>query len=148
MKYSIKRQRPERRTDVTRFANLRGKENGTYAMPSGDSSAGAVFCCLVAVEMGLPLIYLLMPLVMLGRVYYQCHWVGDTIVGFFVGTFWGIIGVANFTALVPFFAQIAGSDAFILQSGNHLWALIKKDIHRSEHNNEDRENSLTCVTTN
>ena len=96
MKHSIKRERPVRRSDTTRLSDLRGKEIGTYAMPSGDTSAAAVFCLLVAVEMGWPLIYVLMPLVMLGRVYYQCHWLGDTIVGLLVGTFWGMVGASNF----------------------------------------------------
>lgn len=70
MKYAIKRERPKRRSDTTRISDLRGKEIGTYAMPSGDSAAGAVFCALVAIEVGIPYIYILMPFVMLGRVYY------------------------------------------------------------------------------
>ena len=70
MKYSLKRERPKRRAETTRFRDLRVLENGTFSMPSGDSSAAAVFCCLVAFELGMPLIYILMPLVMLGRVYY------------------------------------------------------------------------------
>ena len=103
MKLTIKRERPKPRTDTTRLSDLRGKEVGTYSMPSGDSSAAAVFCMLVAAELGIPLIYILMPLVMLGRVYYHCHWLGDTIIGLFVGTFWGLVGMTYFTALVPFF---------------------------------------------
>ena len=103
MKYGIKRERPKRRSDTTRISDLRGKETGTYAMPSGDSSAAAVFCALVAIEMGMPQIYVLMPLVMLGRVYYQCHWIGDTVIGFFVGSFWGLVTASNFHSFVPFF---------------------------------------------
>jgi len=112
MKYTIKRERPVRRSDTTRISDLRGKEVGTYAMPSGDSSAAAVFCLLVAVEIGWPMIYVLMPLVMLGRVYYQCHWLGDTIVGLFVGSFWGLVGASNFAFLVPFFRALVGSESF------------------------------------
>ena len=113
MKYTIKRERPRTRSDTTRLSDLRGKETGTYAMPSGDSSAAAVFCFLIAIELGLPLVYILMPLVMLGRVYYQCHWIGDTVVGLFVGTFWGLIGTTYFSMLVPFFKEIAGNEAFL-----------------------------------
>ena len=123
MKYSIKRERPKRRSDTTRISDLRVKENGTFSMPSGDSSAAAVFCVLVAYEMGMPLIYILMPLVMLGRVYYQCHWIGDTIVGLFVGTFWGALSITNFNAFVPFFKHVTGSDAWEPldnSSGSHL----------------------------
>ena len=54
MKRTIKRERPKRRSDTTRISDLRSKENGTFAMPSGDSSAGAVFCALVAVGLGMP----------------------------------------------------------------------------------------------
>ena len=114
MKYGIKRERPRKRTDTSRISDLRSKETGTYAMPSGDSSAAAVFCALVAVEMGLPLVYVLMPLVMLGRVYYQCHWLGDTIVGFFVGTFWGVVTSSNFHSFVPFFKSITGDEGWNL----------------------------------
>ena len=114
MKLTIKRERPKPRTDTTRLSDLRGKEVGTYSMPSGDSSAAAVFCMLVAAELGIPLIYILMPLVMLGRVYYHCHWLGDTIIGLFVGTFWGLVGMTYFTALVPFFKSICGDDAFMV----------------------------------
>ena len=96
MKYTIKRERPRRRPDTTRLSDLRGKETGTYAMPSGDSAAAAVFCYLVAFEMGLPQVYLLLPLVMMGRVYYQCHWFGDTIVGVIIGTFWAFVVSSDF----------------------------------------------------
>ena len=103
IKTIVKRERPKRRSDTTRFADLRAKENGTYAMPSGDATAAAIFCCLISIEMGMPFIYILMPLVMMGRVYYQCHWLGDTIVGFMIGTFWALVGASYFTSLVPFF---------------------------------------------
>lgn len=49
---------------------------------------------------------------MLGRVYYQCHWLGDTVVGFIVGTFWGMIGVSYFSSFVPFFQKMISEDAF------------------------------------
>lgn len=115
MKYTIRRERPKPRPEVSRFANLRVKENGTFSMPSGDSSAAAVFCFLVAVQLELPAIYILMPLVMLGRVYYHCHYLGDTFVGLFVGSFWGIVGSSNFLALAPCFRQIVGGDSFQMQ---------------------------------
>ena len=62
MKYTIKRERPRRRPDTTRLSDLRGKETGTYAMPSGDSAAAAVFCYLVAFEMGLPQVPVIGPM--------------------------------------------------------------------------------------
>lgn len=54
MKHGFKRERPKRRSDTTRLSDLRAKETGTFAMPSGDTSAAAVFCALVAIEMGMP----------------------------------------------------------------------------------------------
>ena len=103
MKKTIRRERPTRRDDVTRVSQLRDKEDGTFSMPSGDASAAAVWIAIISMEMGWPALYILMPLVMLGRVYYQCHWLGDTIVGLFVGTFFGLVGVSNFDFLVPLF---------------------------------------------
>ena len=103
MKKTIRRERPTRRNDVTRVSQLRDKEDGTFSMPSGDASAAAVWIAIISMEMGWPALYILMPLVMLGRVYYQCHWLGDTIVGLFVGTFFGLVGVSNFDFFVPLF---------------------------------------------
>ena len=87
-------------------------------MPSGDSAAAAVFCALVTIECGLPYVYILMPLVMLGRVYYQCHWIADTVIGFLVGTFWGILASMYFYAFVPYFQVFCGNDAFISNNQN------------------------------
>jgi len=70
LKYTIKRQRPRSLPDTYRIVDMRTVEDGTFSMPSGDSSAAAVFCCLVAYEMDCPWIYIILPLVMAGRVYY------------------------------------------------------------------------------
>ena len=112
MKYSLRRERPTLRSDTTRLSDLRAKEVGTYAMPSADSAAAAIFCFLITVELKMPLVYILLPLVMLGRVYYQCHWVGDTLVGFLLGTFISFVVTNQFNAFVPFFRQIVGIDSF------------------------------------
>ena len=113
LKKTIKRERPRARTDTTRISNLRGKEIGTYAMPSGDSNAASVFCLLLAVEFDINWIYLIMPLVMLGRVYYQCHWLSDTLAGFCHGTLWAALFAYNFIHFVPLFELVAGGDAFV-----------------------------------
>jgi len=70
-------------------------------MPSGDAAAAAVFCFLYAVLMQLPETYLILPMVCLGRVYYQCHWLGDTVVGSAIGTIWAIIAFVYFGSLIP-----------------------------------------------
>jgi membrane-associated phospholipid phosphatase len=71
LKYSLKRPRPEQLSHTYRFhSDLRKKEEGTYAMPSGDSAAAAIFCFIYAFIVGVPSVYIILPLVMAGRVYY------------------------------------------------------------------------------
>lgn len=81
-------------------------------MPSGDSAAAAVFCVIIGMEMHMPWVFLSLPLVMLGRVYYQCHWLGDTVIGACVGTFWGVLGYMQFLGLLPMLVMIAGENSF------------------------------------
>ena len=82
-------------------------------MPSGDTSAAGVLCFIVVYTVQLPAIYFILPLVALGRVYYQCHWFGDTIIGTIIGTLWGAIGCSQFQLLVPLLRIIAGEGTFI-----------------------------------
>ena len=70
MKYTIRRERPLKNPDAPRLSNLRDSENGTYSMPSADTSAAAVFCFLLANLMNIPAVYVILPLVAMGRVYY------------------------------------------------------------------------------
>jgi membrane-associated phospholipid phosphatase len=112
MKVTIKRTRPSRNLKTTRLSNLRAAENGTYSMPSGDAAAAAVFCFLYAVLMQLPETYFILPMVCLGRVYYQCHWFGDTIVGTLIGTLWAMITFACFASFVPILQAIGGPNTF------------------------------------
>ena len=75
LKYSLKRPRPNVLPNSVRWGlNLRGVEDGTYSMPSGDAMAAACFALFIANTQGFSLIWLWVPLVMLGRVYYHCHW--------------------------------------------------------------------------
>ena len=50
LKKLIKRPRPPppKNDDIKRINNLRGRETGTYAMPSGDSAACALCCYILA----------------------------------------------------------------------------------------------------
>jgi len=99
LKIIFKRARPELSANTIRIGALRNAEVGTYSLPSGDSAAAALFCYLYCTILQLPIVYILLPLVMLGRVYYCCHWFGDTIVGAFLGTSWGILAHIKFHAL-------------------------------------------------
>ena len=116
LKYIIRRERPTNKDDLWRLVDMRSVENGTFSMPSGDSAAGAVFCTLIAFEMDCPWIFVVLPLVMAGRIYYHCHWLGDTLAGASIGLFWGAIAVIYFNELVPLWSWICGSDYFIKAS--------------------------------
>ena len=114
LKISLKRARPEPSPNAIRIGSLRNAELGTYSMPSGDAAAAALFCYLYYSMLKLPAVYLILPLVMLGRVYYHCHWFGDTIVGVLIGTFWGIIAYAKFALLfLPLAKAITGPTFFV-----------------------------------
>lgn len=96
MKYTIKRARPTIAFDTVRRANPRKAEEGTYSMPSGDVSCCALFCFLFTTVLDLPWVYILLPLVACGRVFYQCHYFGDTLVGAGVGSLWGLAAYSYF----------------------------------------------------
>ncbi len=68
-------------------------------MPSGDAAAAALFCFLFCSMLNMPAVYLILPLVMIGRVYYHCHWFGDTFIGVAIGTLWGAIAYTQFDVL-------------------------------------------------
>ena len=71
MKYTLRRSRPKALNFTVRWgSDLRKAEEGTYSMPSGDTAAAALFCYLYAYMVQMEAIYILLPLVMLGRVYY------------------------------------------------------------------------------
>lgn len=114
-KYTIKRPRPNRLPNTPRWGkDLRAHENGTFSMPSGDSAAGTIFATLYTMMLGIPSINIVIPLVMAGRVYYQCHWFGDTVIGTAVGGFWAWIIVTYFGMFQPVMSFIAAQpDAFV-----------------------------------
>ena len=85
-------------------------------MPSGDSGAAAVFCLQYAVLMQLPGVYVILPLVCLGRVYYQCHWIGDTVIGVIIGSFSAISTLIVFDQIMPLLQWISGPGTFILSA--------------------------------
>lgn len=66
-------------------------EEGTFAMPSGDACAAALFCCMCGRELGLSVMFLVVPFVCMARVWLYCHWLGDTMVGAAIGTGFGFL---------------------------------------------------------
>lgn len=80
------RSRPPPSTLPPRICNLRSLEAATHAMPSGDSAQAALWSTLLySWSGGDARVLLLLPAVMFGRVYFRCHWVGDTMVGSVLG---------------------------------------------------------------
>lgn len=71
-------------------------------MPSGDSAFGAQFLAVVAFVFNQPWLLAFTPVVMLGRIYFHCHWILDTIAGAGMGT---TLAYASFS-LFPFTANL------------------------------------------
>lgn len=90
MKEKLGRLRPGGAFLPNRLLNLRSVEKNN-AMPSGDSAHGGMWLTFTALYFQIPQLLLLIPLVMLGRVYYACHWIGDTIAGSLIGICLGCI---------------------------------------------------------
>ena len=88
-----RRPRPRPPTGIKRLFNLRGKEIDC-SWPSGDTTQASVFSAYLAVNMpfvvaripgGHLTLALFVALCALGRVYYHCHFIGDTLGGAFLG---------------------------------------------------------------
>ena len=68
-----------------RVGNLSDKESGTLSMPSGDTAQAANWCVLTYLFYESYFSLMIIPLVALSRVYFRCHWIGDTIIGTIIG---------------------------------------------------------------
>ena len=96
---------PKKGEPTYRMVNLRGRENN-HSFPSGDAAQGSNWICFLAINFPaiferlggtkFGVIYVL--LVMTARVYYHCHFWGDTIFGAALGplinTLTGTIGLS------------------------------------------------------
>lgn len=89
LKGLIGRQRPPLNEKVSRISYLRKKEFNA-SMPSGDSAQSAVFAAFVTFffpnSIIAPYVWIIPPISAFGRVYFQCHWVFDTVIGISYGT--------------------------------------------------------------
>eukprot|EP00347_Sterkiella_histriomuscorum_P013123 403365927 len=100
MKRIVARQRPVT-IQVFRRINLTAHEKGTLSMPSGDTAQAALWVGMMHLVFFSQSMMIVVPLVALGRIYYQCHYIGDTFVGGMIGFF-----IANLGYL--YFDKIAG----------------------------------------
>ena len=83
-KHIIGRARPNVRENVKRNFILRHKEKNC-SMPSGDAMQSANFAVILIYYFNCYYGILLIPFVMISRVYYFCHYVSDTVVGAIAG---------------------------------------------------------------
>ncbi len=91
LKYIAKRQKPAYKFDLKRHGCPSLLDRSKYSMPCEDSATSALFCFLCCTVVYLPLMYLILPLVILGRVFYQCSNFCDTFVGVIIGTLVGVV---------------------------------------------------------
>ncbi|CDW87079.1 pap2 family protein [Stylonychia lemnae] len=88
IKKIVKRKRPQK-FEIKRLFDLITMEEGTLSMPSGDTAQCTLWCGLMYFTYGGSVLFtmlLFLPvLVGFSRVFYQCHYFGDVILGGFVG---------------------------------------------------------------
>jgi membrane-associated phospholipid phosphatase len=84
MKKAIRRTRPKY-IHAERIRNLSILEKNSHSMPSGDTAQGALWCGLMYLFFQIEFTLVVLPLVAISRVFYQCHWISDTIIGGIVG---------------------------------------------------------------
>ena len=113
MKYGIWRKRALTDSFPKRLKLPVRGESDTPSMPSGDTAGCGCFCFIYTVYLNIPAIFVILPFVMLGRVYYHAHYIGDTIIGAFVGLASGGFMISTIQFLIPFFVYVAGPDTFI-----------------------------------
>ena len=87
MKHLIGRTRPNEKENIKRNFNVRHREKNC-SMPSGDAMQSANFAVILIYYFNTYLGIWLIPLVMISRVFYYCHYIMDTIVGAALG--WGL----------------------------------------------------------
>ena len=88
-----------------RVVSMAHREIGNPAMPSADSTWGAIWCTLNVLLFQSKVSIFVLPMVMLGRVYFRCHWIGDTVIGSLIGIISAMIGFIYF----PEMAQLIQS---------------------------------------
>lgn len=93
LKHVLARQRPA--CLGNRKYNFRKSEQNC-SMPSGDSFQAGLWAASFSLYFGTDVLYTFVPLVMLARCYYQCHFISDTIVGASLGVAWAKMIYSSF----------------------------------------------------
>jgi len=84
LKAALRRPRPAAGATPRRRCDLRAAESNA-AMPSGDAAQAAALAVALALATRAPAWLALAPATAFGRVYFGCHWLGDTIAGAALG---------------------------------------------------------------
>ena len=92
MKRRFGRQRPIL-INENRLIDLRTRETNK-AFPSGDTAHSSLFAFFILLHLQSPYWVFVVPLTAFARIYYQCHWIGDTIAGTVVGLVFATISYA------------------------------------------------------
>ncbi len=69
-------------------------------MPSGDTAQAALWAGLIQLIFKTEYSLMMIPLVALGRIYFHCHYIADTIVGAAVGYAWACLGYIYFAEVM------------------------------------------------
>ena len=89
MKKVFNRKRPNV-INWNRIINLRSTENNG-SFPSGDTIQAAHFASFIYFTFGNTYWLFLIPMTAFSRIYYQCHWINDTIIGALIGLITGYL---------------------------------------------------------
>ena len=110
LKKLIRRDRPPI-APTPRIHNLRLKEHGTLSMPSGDTTQAALWSMLMTLFFHQwAYLGIIIPVVAFSRVYFKCHWVGDTLAGAGLGMGLGYAAWIFYSLLTYPFALFLGSN--------------------------------------
>ena len=109
IKHIFKRKRPSSEDGVIRKIDLRIKQGESFSFPSGDSLQAGFFSTFFFLLYGNVFYLFVYPLVAFARVYYKCHWIGDTIFGGMIGVVFGYI----YFTILPFMMSQQANDGEI-----------------------------------
>lgn len=111
-------------------------------MPSGDAASCAYQCTWLLFVFQMPsFMVFILPLCMLGRVYAQCHWFGDTIIGSTIGClcsyfFLRYIHVLGLP-LLKFIMTISPTTSIILSLLSTIFILLQQKILSCKRNTDN-----------
>ena len=108
LKYITWRQWPALSRGLSKHFNLRKAQKNAPSFPSGDCIQAAHYFMMLALLFHNNWLLLFPLITAYGRVYYCCHWIGDTIAGLVLGALLAILAM-NFISQPNFLSQYLNS---------------------------------------